>query len=710
LWGNLMSADVGERAVPEQALREADLKYRFLFDHMMNGFAYHKVLFDDQGKPVDYIYLEVNNAFEKMTGLKKEDVVGKRVTELIPGVEHEQANWIEKYGSVVLTGKPISFENYSEGLRRWYSVSAYSPGTPYFATVFEDITERKQAEERERKEHEETSFANRILRLFVEHDGDELFDRALAVVLEGMASKHGVFGYIAEPGHLICPSLSKMLDECEIEGKCIHYPPGKWKGLWARALKEKRSFYTNEAPPVPPGHPIIHNNLAAPILFQGEAIGLLNLANKEGRYNEKDREMLDVIAARMAPVLYAWIQRKLRDDERKKAEEDLRRSERRYRSFVEVTSQWAWVTDPAGLVVEDIPALRKFTGQTYEQAKGVGWADALHPDDVHRTLEVWNRAVSTKTTYETEYRMRRYDGAYRLLLARGVPIVDHQSTVMEWVGTCIDITERKGAEEALRKAHDELEKRVQDRTAELAEMIQRLQGEIHQRKLLETTLRESERQVRLFAAQCLTAQETERKRIASELHDSIAGSLAAIRLRIERMAEKNQRDLGSSDSLQEIASRAAEINIEVRRIMTDLRPSILDDLGIMAAIKWFCREFQKTYSHISVEKQIGIEEREVPETLKTPIFRICQEAMNNCVKHSRGSLVKVSLQKEGERILLTVQDNGWGFNPEKVKKGMGFSNIRERAELSGGVFEVQSGIGEGTTVRVWLPIRVGSVA
>jgi PAS domain S-box-containing protein len=705
-----MSADVGERAVPEQALREADLKYRFLFDHMMNGFAYHKVIFDDQGKPVDYIYLEVNNAFEKMTGLKKEDVVGKRVTELIPGVEHEQANWIEKYGSVVLTGKPISFENYSEGLRRWYSVSAYSPGMPHFATVFEDITERKQAEERERKEHEETSFANRILRLFVEHDGDELFDRALAVVLEGMASKHGVFGYIAEPGYLICPSLSKMLDECEIEGKCIHYPPGKWKGLWARALKEKSSFYTNEAPPVPPGHPIIHNNLAAPILFQGEAIGLLNLANKEGRYNEKDREMLDVIAARMAPVLYAWIQRKLRDDERKKAEEDLRRSERRYRSFVEVTSQWAWVTDPAGLVVEDIPALRKFTGQTYEQAKGVGWADALHPDDVQPTLEVWNRAVTTKTPYETEYRMQRYDGAYRLLLARGVPIVDHQSTVIEWVGTCIDITERKAAEEALRKAHDELEKRVQERTAELAEMIRRLQGEIHQRKLLEATLRESERQVRLFAAQCLTAQETERKRIAAELHDSIAASLAAVKFRIEKIAEDMKKGLVGFKAIQDLASNVGESLGEVRRIMADLRPSILDDLGIIPAITWFCREFQKTYSHISVEDQIGIEEREVPETLKTPIFRICQEAMNNCVKHSRGSLVKVSLQKEGERILLTVQDNGRGFNPENVTKGMGFSNIRERAELSGGAFEVKSGIGEGTTVRVWWSIRVGSVA
>jgi two-component system NarL family sensor kinase len=84
--------------------------------------------------------------------------------------------------------------------------------------------------------------------------------------------------------------------------------------------------------------------------------------------------------------------------------------------------------------------------------------------------------------------------------------------------------------------------------------------------------------------------------------------------------------------------------------------------------------------------------------------------MNNVAKHSRASLVHLSLQKEGERILLTIQDNGQGFDPQAVRKGMGLSSIRERAELSGGVFEVQSGIGEGTTVRVWLPIRVGSVA
>jgi PAS domain S-box-containing protein len=124
----------------------------------------------------------------------------------------------------------------------------------------------------------------------------------------------------------------------------------------------------------------------------------------------------------------------------------LHRSERRYRSFVEVTNQFAWVTDPDGQVVEDVPALRQFTGQTYEQARGAGWSTALHLDDLERTLEVWNRAVATRTQYETEYRMRRHDGVYRLLLAKGVPIVDERGNVAEWVGTCVDITERKQAE------------------------------------------------------------------------------------------------------------------------------------------------------------------------------------------------------------------------------------------------------------------------
>jgi signal transduction histidine kinase len=319
---------------------------------------------------------------------------------------------------------------------------------------------------------------------------------------------------------------------------------------------------------------------------------------------------------------------------------------------------------------------------------------------LQRTLKVWNQALSTKTQYEIEYRMRRHDGVYRLLLARGVPILDEQGNVLEWVGTCIDITHQKEAEAALKKAHDELEIRVRERTSELSEAVERLRVENIQRKQLEDTLRESENQVRFFASQCLTAQETERKRVAGELHDSIAASLGAVRLRIDKVAEAMQKGPCGPESLQDIASAVTVINQEVRRIMADLRPSILDDLGIIPALTWLCREYQKTYSHISVDSQIGVSEEEVPDSLKTPIFRICQEAMNNIAKYSKASLVNLSLKKRDAQIGLTIQDNGQGFDLEIVKKGMGLSTMKERAQLSGGSFSLETAKGKGTIVLV----------
>jgi len=238
-----------------------------------------------------------------------------------------------------------------------------------------------------------------------------------------------------------------------------------------------------------------------------------------------------------------------------------------------------------------------------------------------------------------------------------------------------------------------LEKRVQERTSELSEAVESLRAENIRCKRLED-------QVRFFASQCLTAQETERKRVAGELHDSIAASLAAIKFRIEKTADDMNQDRASAQSLQDLGTAIAEINDEVRRIMADLRPSVLDDLGIIPAMEWFCREYQKTYSHISVENQIGISEDEVPDSLRTPIFRICQEAMNNIAKYSKASLVNLFLRKEDNKLLLTIRDNGKGFDLNTVRKGLGLSTMRERAELSGGAFDLESAIGKGTMIRV----------
>lgn len=127
-------------------LRESEKKYRNLFTHLIDGFAVHRVVRDDAGTPVDYVFVEVNEAFERLTGLKSEDIVGKRATEVLPDIENDPADWIGVYGQVATTGETVRFEQRSQDLGRWYQISAYSPEPDYFVTVFDDISERKQAE------------------------------------------------------------------------------------------------------------------------------------------------------------------------------------------------------------------------------------------------------------------------------------------------------------------------------------------------------------------------------------------------------------------------------------------------------------------------------------------------------------------------------------------------------------------------------------
>lgn len=130
-----------------RGLKQSEERYHSLFEHMIDGFARHRIILDGKGRPVDYLFLEVNSAFEKQTGLDRKNIIGKRITEVLPGIENDPSDWIGRYAEVALTGKAVRFESYSENLKKWYSIIAYSSEKGLFATVFKDITERKQMEE-----------------------------------------------------------------------------------------------------------------------------------------------------------------------------------------------------------------------------------------------------------------------------------------------------------------------------------------------------------------------------------------------------------------------------------------------------------------------------------------------------------------------------------------------------------------------------------
>ena len=138
--------DITDKKIAEKKINESEEKYRSLFENMNFGFAYHKIIVNEKNKPIDYEYIEVNPAFEKLTGLNAKDMIGRKVTEILPGTENDPADWIGKFGSVALTGVPLIVEDYSEALDRWYKVAGYSPEKGYFAVTFTEITEQKKAE------------------------------------------------------------------------------------------------------------------------------------------------------------------------------------------------------------------------------------------------------------------------------------------------------------------------------------------------------------------------------------------------------------------------------------------------------------------------------------------------------------------------------------------------------------------------------------
>lgn len=227
-----------------------------------------------------------------------------------------------------------------------------------------------------------------------------------------------------------------------------------------------------------------------------------------------------------------------------------------------------------------------------------------------------------------------------------------------------------------------------------------------ERKRTEEELRQSHQQLRALSSKLLNAQEDERRFIAKELHDGIGQILTAIKFGVENSLQlAGCKTMPCQQSLTSVISMIQNGIDEIRRISRDLWPAMMNEFGVLATIGSYCREFQNIFLGIRIEKVIEVAEEEVPDPLKITLYRILQEATNNAAKHSKGDLVSLTLKKNGNRLELSIRDNGQGFDLDSVlawrkpRRGLGLASMRERTELSGGCFSIESVVGKGTVVR-----------
>ena len=360
---------------------------------------------------------------------------------------------------------------------------------------------------------------------------------------------------------------------------------------------------------------------------------------------------------------------------RKQAEQALRESRERYRDLVETIHDVIWEVNRAGVYTYISPRAGDILGKERAELIGKSFYEHMPPEEAKRINHLLKgQFAESKSIDLIEIRQIHEDGSTVFLESSGKPFFDDSGKFLGYRGAYRDITERKKIEDAMQKSKAELQH---------------------------------------LSSQLMSVHEKESKRIGAELHDGIAQTVSAVKMRAEiALMQQEKHDTAevraSLESIIDIAQGAVE---EIRRISRNLRPSMLDNLGILPTVSWLCREFESSYPLIKVQEEIALDEDEVPIPLKTIVFRILQESLNNIAKHSQATHVRLSLTRADGSIDVTVEDNGLGFDMKKVGndetslRGLGLTSMKERAELLNGKFSVASLEGEGTTVRASWPVN-----
>ena len=349
--------------------------------------------------------------------------------------------------------------------------------------------------------------------------------------------------------------------------------------------------------------------------------------------------------------------------ERKRSEERLRESEERFRLVANTAPVLIWMAGPDKLCNYFNQRWLEFTGRSIEAELGNGWTERVHPEDLKICLDTYTVRFDLREPFEMQYRLRRKDGEYRWISDFGVPRFDPDGSFAGYIGSCVDVTERKMVEEAWAG----------------------------------------------LSGRLIDAQEEERKRIAREIHDDYSQQLAVAAVDLEALAEDvGDFPVGTGQRFHKIWNQISELGSDLHSLSHRLHSSTLESLGLVAGVKAFCEEFA-AQKEVQVDFTHGNVPRGIPAEVALCLF---SDHARRASKHQTARVVpkeaEVHLEVSGEDLHLSVVDRGKGFDVKKLstRKGIGIRSMEERLRSLGGHLEIKSRPTEGTRIEAWLPSRV----
>ena len=607
-------ADITERKQIGEKLHESEQRLHGVVDSAMDAI----IAVDEEQRIVLF-----NAAAEKMFGCSANDASGTAIERFIPErFQKEHAKHLRRFGESGVTNRTMGALKTLWGVRSngeefpiEASIScADTEGKKLFTVIIRDMTERRQIEIAQKQSEERLHLAVQAGRMYVYE-----WDASSDIILRSPECVN-----ILGSRQLLKTSRREML---------------------ARVHPDDRGLVESFFNGIAPGNPTSHLSYRF-LRSDGSVIWLETRAraifDEKGTLQRTVGVVVDVT-------------------DRKQAELAIRESEERFRSVANTAPVMIWMSGRDRLFTYFNQPWLKFTGRPIEAELGNGWAESVHPEDRNGCLDTYTRAFDQQQPFNMQYRLRRHDGEYRWLLDTAVPRFEPDGSFAGYIGSCIDVTDRERAEEAL------------------ATMGRRL----------------------------IEAHEEERTRIARELHDDINQRLALLAVELEQWNQGIPETASNLHNLaQQARQRLFDITRDVQSLSHGLHSSKLEYLGITVAANSYCKEFAEQH-----KVHVEFNHSEIPRSLRAEasltLFRVLQEALQNAVKHSRAREFRVELGGTSNEVHVSVSDPGVGFDQTAAMggRGLGLISMRERLQLVRGSLAIESKVGRGTTIRATVPVE-----